>query len=123
MIDRRDFIRLGSAFAGMSASGLGFQAKAASAGESALLKFGVVSDVHVRLGPDGHSLAPGYGTEMFERALEYYRGCGVDAVVIAGDMADTGLLGELKAIADKKKNWFGMVWSTKTSTKPNRKRG
>ncbi len=103
MTDRRGFIKMGSAFAGMSAGGFGLRAGTLSAEAKPLLRFGIVSDVHVRLAADGHSLAPGYGTEMFERALEYFRDCGADAVVIAGDMADTGLLGELKAIAG---TWF-----------------
>ena len=90
-------------FAGMSAGGFALRAGTLPADEKPLLRFGVVSDVHVRLAADGHSLAPGYGTGMFERALECFRDCGADAVVIAGDMADTGLLGELKAISG---TWF-----------------
>ena len=71
-----------------------------AAGDKPLLRFGVVSDVHVRLAsPDG-KLAAGYDTATFEKALAYYRDCGVDAVMIAGDIADLGLVGELKAVAD-----------------------
>ena len=69
------------------------------AGESPLVRFGVVSDVHVRLADDGVSLAAGYDTETLERTFAYFRDSGADAVVIAGDMADSGLLGELKAVA------------------------
>lgn len=65
-----------------------------------LLRFGVVSDIHMRLDKDGKTLAKGYDTETFEKALAWYRDEGVDAVVIAGDMADSGLVGELKAVAD-----------------------
>ena len=73
------------------------------AGERPRLRFGVISDVHVRLAPDGVSLAEGYETDTLEKAFEYFRDNGVDAVVIAGDMADNGLLSEMKAVAD---TWF-----------------
>jgi len=68
--------------------------------ETPLLRFGVVSDVHVRLAPGGASLQKGYDTETLERTFAYFRDNGVDAVMIAGDMADKGLVGELKAVAD-----------------------
>ena len=68
-----------------------------------LLKFGVVSDVHVRLAADGRSLAAGYETDTLEKTFAYFRDQGVDAVMIAGDMADLGLTRELKAVADA---WF-----------------
>ena len=57
-------------------------------GEKPLLRFGVVSDVHVRLAKGGAGLAPGYDTETFEKTLCYFRDSGVDAVMIAGDIAD-----------------------------------
>ena len=65
-----------------------------------LLRFGVVSDVHVRLADSGTALTSGYDTATLEATFAYFRDSGVDAVMIAGDMADTGLLGELKAVAD-----------------------
>lgn len=71
--------------------------------EKPLLRFGVVSDVHVRLAKGGEGLAQGYDTETLEKAFEYFRDNGADAVVIAGDMADCGVVGELKAVADA---WF-----------------
>ena len=67
------------------------------------LKFGVVSDVHVRLAADGRTLAAGYETDTLEKTFAHFRDQGVDAVMIAGDMADLGLTRELKAIADA---WF-----------------
>lgn len=69
-------------------------------GGEPLLRFGVVSDVHIRLAKDGETLERGYGTEAFEKALEWFRDNGADAVVVAGDIADTGLTRELKAAAD-----------------------
>ena len=74
-----------------------------SCGETPLLRFGVVSDVHVRLAAGGGSLAPGYNTDTLEQTFAYFRDCNVDAVMIAGDMADKGLIGELKALAD---TWY-----------------
>jgi predicted phosphodiesterase len=72
-------------------------------GEKARLKFGVVSDVHVRLAANGRSLAEGFDTQTFERTLAYFRDCGVDAVMIAGDIVDIGFVSEMKAVAD---TWF-----------------
>ena len=101
MIERRDFITGMLAGAGFSS---GCRASSIfTGGGRALLKFGVVSDVHVKLAADGRSLAEGYGTETLERTFAYFRDCGVDAVMIAGDIADIGFVSELKAVAD---TWF-----------------
>lgn len=101
MMKRRDFI------AGMlTSAGFASGCRAVSpfaGGADARLKFGVVSDVHVKLAADGRSLANGYGTETLERTFAYFRDCGVDAVMIAGDIADIGFVRELKAVAD---TWF-----------------
>lgn len=60
------------------------------------LRFGVVSDIHIRYFGKGK----GYGsTEMFQRTLEWYRDQGVDAVMIVGDMADLGMVDQLEAVA------------------------
>ena len=69
------------------------------------LVFGVVSDLHVRLSPDATSLVPSYNVDTFEKALRWYDAQGIDALVVAGDMADSGLVRELKAVADA---WFGV---------------
>ena len=100
-MDRRDFLRSSLLAAGGAILPRG--RVFAAAPEAPLLKLGVVSDVHVRLAPGGRGLADGHGTDTLEKAFEYFRDSGVDAVVIAGDMADTGLRGELKAVAD---TWF-----------------
>ena len=101
MIERRDFITGMLAGAGF-ASGCRLMTPFAGGG-SARLKFGVVSDVHVKLAADGRSLAEGYDTQTLERTFTYFRDCGVDAVMIAGDIADIGFVSELKAVAD---TWF-----------------
>lgn len=68
-----------------------------------LLRFGVVSDIHARLADDGKSLVEGLGIETFEVALREFRNWGADAVVVSGDLTDSGLLRELEAVAAA---WF-----------------
>lgn len=58
------------------------------------LRFGVVSDVHVR------SETGAYGTEYLVKAFSWFRDQGVDGVVIAGDIADTGRISQLQLVAD-----------------------
>ena len=55
------------------------------------LKVGVISDIHVTTPAS---------TAMFERALLYFRDRKADAVLIAGDLSDWGLLSGLKCVAD-----------------------
>lgn len=63
------------------------------------LIFGVLSDVHVGLAQGGRKLRKGYDTTHLEKAFAYFRDNGADAVVIAGDMAHDGQVGELQAVA------------------------
>ena len=58
------------------------------------LKFGVLSDIHI---VDWES------TEIFRKTLRYFRDSKVNAVLIAGDLADHGLLPQLENVA---KAWF-----------------
>ncbi len=58
------------------------------------MRFGVVSDVHVR------EATGRYGTEALSKAFAWFRDQGVDGVVIAGDMADYGLVAQLQCVAD-----------------------
>jgi len=60
------------------------------------LKFGVLSDIHIT---DWDS------TEIFRKTLRYFRDQDVDAVMIAGDMADHGILPQLENVA---KAWFSV---------------
>ena len=64
------------------------------------LSFGVLSDVHICLAKGGWKLKGSYDTTYLEKAFSWFRDNGADAVVIAGDMAHSGLVGELKAVAD-----------------------
>ena len=58
------------------------------------LVIGIVSDIHLR-GADT--------AETFIHTLEYFRSLKVDGVIIAGDMADQGLLPQLQVVANA---WF-----------------
>lgn len=88
-------------FIGGMAAGLGslriaraFAAPGAAAKSGARLRIGVLSDVHI--------CNPG-DEATFLKALAYFRTHGVDGVLIAGDIADTGRAAELKICAD---SWF-----------------
>ena len=69
------------------------------AGATPDLRFGVVSDVHVR------EATGQYGTEALVKAFSWFRDQGADGVVIAGDMADFGLVSQLQRVADA---WNGV---------------
>ncbi len=56
------------------------------------LKVGILSDIHINCWHLAESIAP------LKRAFEYFRDNGADAVLIAGDMADTGRIVELEAV-------------------------
>lgn len=58
------------------------------------LSIGVISDIHVRAG------AGKFGTEHLVKALTWFRDRGADGVIIAGDMADDGLVSQLQLVAD-----------------------
>ena len=64
----------------------------------ARLKLGVVSDIHVLA--ENTDRATAGNTRTFRRALSWFDGQGVDAVIVAGDMADAGLISQLQCVAD-----------------------
>lgn len=66
------------------------------------LTIGLLSDIHITLGPDTH---PMEATRLFRHALEYFRERHVDGVLISGDLTHLGLELELKAVADA---WFSV---------------
>ena len=88
-MNRRSFIRLGAAsFAAAAGS-----AKSLIGGTRVeRLRFGVVSDVHIASASDTCAL--------WEKALRFYSTSSVDAVLVAGDISDNGLLSELKKAGD-----------------------
>ena len=92
-VDRRGFLAGVGAFGGTCF----FPALAGSClGGVPNLRFGVLSDLHIRCVKGDH----GYngGPEAFEQALMYFRDREVDAVMIAGDMSDLGLGDELMLV-------------------------
>jgi predicted phosphodiesterase len=93
-MNRREFLQRSGLLAG--AAYLGSPALAetiATLGEPNLV-IGIVSDIHLR-GADTAA--------TFIHTLEYFRSQKVDGVIIAGDMADQGLLPQLQVVADA---WF-----------------
>ena len=79
-----------------------FAAPAGSVCGTPRIKVAVLSDIHVQ---DEKS------QEVFIKALEWYREQGVDAVLVAGDMANQGLVSQLQLVADA---WFKVFPDNKT---------
>ena len=99
-ISRRFFIGGAASFGAFGGCRL-FSSHEFRAGGVPNLKFGVVSDIHVRyIGGPGIP-ENGYGsTATLLHTFEWFRDQGADAVVIAGDMADFGMVDQLEAVAD-----------------------
>ena len=89
---RTEFLAGAAALAAMRPRTV-FGALAPSA-RDANLRIGVISDIHVR------ARTGQFGTEHLVKALTWFRDRGVDGVVIAGDMADDGLVSQLQHVAD-----------------------
>ena len=90
-VSRRSFLECMTLFA----AGRAFAAPHGMfSGGSPELVFAAVSDVHI-VHPKANSKC---GTQVFERALDWYRQQGIDAVMIAGDLADSGLVDELEML-------------------------
>ena len=90
---RKTFIAGLSAFA---ASGRLF----ADLGVAPNLRLGVVSDIHFLLEPKTRKLRKDWDEATFVHALEYFRERNVDAVVVAGDLAESGIVAELQFVMD-----------------------
>ncbi|MBQ9430133.1 MAG: metallophosphoesterase [Kiritimatiellae bacterium] len=88
MISRRWFI---GGMAGAAFCARRMFAEPAAAADGAVMRLGVLSDVHLKNPGDE-------GT--FLKALEYFRDKGADGVLIAGDIADTGRIHQMKLCAD-----------------------
>ena len=90
-VSRRSFLECMACFA----AGRAFAAPHGMfGGGSPELVFAAVSDVHI-VHPKCNAKC---GTQVFERTLKWYREQGVDAVMIAGDLADSGLVDELEML-------------------------
>ena len=81
---RRGFIKSALAFSAMP-----YLRTFAEQGKP-LLRMGVLSDIHVR--------APGWSQKPFEAALRWFDAQKVDGVIVAGDMADFGLVEQLRLV-------------------------
>ena len=103
MATRRWFIGGLASFGAFGGARVLRAAEGAFAGRKPLLSFGVVSDVHVGIAPDGKGLDKGHDTATLDKAFAWFRDQGVDAVMIAGDIADKGCVAELEAVAGA---WF-----------------
>ena len=93
MQGRREFLQGIGSFGLLAGAGWLRSAGAAMA-PNALLKMGVLSDIHLNKAGD---------EATFIKALEYFRDHGADSVLIAGDFADTGRIFQAKMLADA---WF-----------------
>ena len=96
---RREFVRRWTAFGAAAGCPLIRLAAAYAPGRTPNMTFGVVSDIHIRIAPDGKGMRPSHDCSTFIHALEWFRDQKVDAVMVAGDLADTGLVSELEAVA------------------------
>ena len=93
-MNRREFLQRSTVLAGAAYLGTPALAETiATLGEPNLV-IGIVSDIHLR-GADTAA--------TFIHTLEYFRSLKVDGVIIAGDMADQGLLPQLQVVANA---WF-----------------
>lgn len=73
----------------------------------ARLKLGVVSDIHVGCaGWEQWNEFMGFNVHTFVRALRHFRDAEVDGVVIAGDLADYGMIYEMEAVAEAWRHVF-----------------
>ncbi len=96
MFTRRWFI--GGAASLGAFQGCRFLASPIDIGGTPKLRFGVVTDIHVIA---EHTDRDHCGnTRTFRRALKWFDRQGVDAVMLAGDMADAGLITQLQSVAD-----------------------
>lgn len=68
-----------------------------AAGGPPLIRFGVLSDVHIGTTPTTENNYRYGHTATFRAALEAFRAWGADAVIVAGDIADRGMPHQLAA--------------------------
>ena len=69
------------------------------------LRFGVVSDIHITKVGEGEKMEAWGNNLTFRHALEWFRDQNVDAVMIAGDMADNGMVEQMEAVAQA---WYAV---------------
>ena len=105
-ISRRNFFIGGMAGAlGAFGGNRFFAAAGFTAGGKPKLRFGVVSDIHItKVGANEKD--DSWGNNLtFKHTLEWFRDQNVDAVMIAGDMADNGMVEQMEAVAQA---WYAV---------------
>ena len=105
-VSRRSFLSGAAALA--STKGLAaLSPLAPSPDASARLKLGVISDIHVGCaGWEQWHEFMSFNVHTLVRALRHFRDVGVDGVVIAGDLADYGMIYEMEAVAEAWRHVF-----------------
>ena len=101
---RKSFIVGSSAFAAyghLFAAQSGTTAKLVSN-----LRLGVVSDIHFLMEPKTRKLRHDCDEKTFVHALRYFRERKVDAVVVAGDLAESGIIDEMQFVMDAWRSVF-----------------
>lgn len=93
-MNRRDFLKRSILAAGAVCVDFDALAKAVSSMGEARLKIGILSDIHIRKEKD---------VPVFQKALEFFRDKGADGVILAGDLADFGLLWQLERVSQ---TWY-----------------
>ena len=97
-ISRRFFIGGATAFGAFAGNRVVRAAGDALAG-TPNITFGVVSDIHITKVGEGEKMEAWGNNLTFKHTLEWFRDQGVDAVLIAGDMADNGMVEQMEAVA------------------------
>ena len=108
-LSRRSFLGGGAAL--LASATARSYADAVGAGKPNL-KVGLLSDIHIAserttrkyVQGDPNRFRP-RETKLFEQALAYFDSRGADAVVLAGDLADWGLVSQMKELTD---SWWKM---------------
>ena len=103
-IRRREFLGAMASFGAFGVAGCASAMRTASNG-SPKLTLGVLSDIHLSIGKGKDGALSFAGEEMFRKALGWFRGQGVDGVLVCGDMADRGTVEELEAVA---RAWYSV---------------
>ena len=98
IVSRRWFIGGAASFGAFGGCRM-FECHDFRAGGRPNLTFGVVSDIHVSRMTGDPAKDVADNTATLRHAFEYFRDAGVDAVVIAGDMADNGVMAQLEVVA------------------------
>ncbi len=105
-ITRRNFFIGGCAGAlGAFGGNRFFAAAGFQAGGRPKVRFGVVSDIHITKVGEGEKMSARGNNLTFRHTLEWFRDQNVDAVMIAGDMADNGMVEQMEAVAQA---WYAV---------------